>query len=173
MIEEAAHLYAEGWSLPKLGRRYSIPISTMRHRLLAAGVVMRTRAEAVRTAEGLGSGTRGKTRETTPEWRANIAAAKLRWADIHAVGVSLKPDGWVEYTRGPHKGRGVHCVVAEELLGRPLRPGEVVHHIDFNRSNNTPTNLMVLTNSEHIRLHRWWDRLVGKQRKRGPNGRYL
>lgn len=46
-----------------------------------------------------------------------------------------------------------HRVVAEQMLGRPLRKGEVVHHIDRNPKNNDPSNLMVLTSSEHFKLH--------------------
>jgi hypothetical protein len=30
----------------------------------------------------------------------------------------------------------------------------VVHHIDKNRSNNNPNNLQILTNSQHMKLHR-------------------
>lgn len=41
----------------------------------------------------------------------------------------------------------------EEKLGRSLQPGEIVHHIDGNKRNNSPENLMVMTQSEHARLH--------------------
>jgi hypothetical protein len=51
-------------------------------------------------------------------------------------------------------GRHEHRVVAEAKLGRPLRPGEIVHHIDNNKLNNHPDNLAVMTQSEHIRLHK-------------------
>ena len=41
----------------------------------------------------------------------------------------------------------------EGVIGRPLQPGEVVHHIDENKGNNAPDNLMLTTQSEHIREH--------------------
>ena len=51
-------------------------------------------------------------------------------------------------------GRHEHRIVAESLLGRPLKPGEVVHHIDGDKHNNSPDNLMVFSSqSEHARYH--------------------
>lgn len=50
-------------------------------------------------------------------------------------------------------GRHTHRIVAEQNLGRPLQPGEVVHHIDGNKRNNHPGNLQVMTQSEHARIH--------------------
>lgn len=51
-------------------------------------------------------------------------------------------------------GRHTHRVVAEQMLGRPLEKGEIVHHIDGNKRNNDPSNLMVFKNqSEHARWH--------------------
>lgn len=47
-----------------------------------------------------------------------------------------------------------HRVVAEEKIGRPLRPGEQVHHIDGNKQNNDPANLEVLTAADHRVEHR-------------------
>lgn len=47
----------------------------------------------------------------------------------------------------------LHRVVMEQILGRPLRPDEVVHHKDHDRHNNDPSNLEVLTHQEHSAHH--------------------
>lgn len=65
----------------------------------------------------------------------------------------MKPNGYVEVTRGSNKGKGLHRVIAEEAIGRKLKDGEVVHHIDGDRSNNDPSNLEVMTHREHCRHH--------------------
>ena len=40
-------------------------------------------------------------------------------------------------------------------MGRKLLPGECVHHIDFDKSNNSPDNLYVCaSNEEHMALRR-------------------
>jgi hypothetical protein len=39
-----------------------------------------------------------------------------------------------------------HRYIAEGMIGRRLKKGEVVHHKDHNRSNNDPQNLEVLPN---------------------------
>jgi hypothetical protein len=55
-------------------------------------------------------------------------------------------------------GRHMHRVVAEQKLGRPLLPGEIVHHKDGDKWNNDPSNLEVMTQAEHARIHcmeRW------------------
>jgi hypothetical protein len=46
-----------------------------------------------------------------------------------------------------------HILVAEQMLGRSLHPGEVVHHKDGVKTNNVPSNLQVMTQSEHMKLH--------------------
>lgn len=53
-----------------------------------------------------------------------------------------------------HGRKHKHRRVAEEKLGRPLKKGEVVHHIDGDKHNNEPENLMVFKNQkEHAKYH--------------------
>lgn len=52
-----------------------------------------------------------------------------------------------------------HRVVAEDFLGRPLHKDEEVHHLDENKTNNHPENLLVLTQSQHQKLHGWMRRM--------------
>ena len=76
----------------------------------------------------------------TPEVRAKLRQARL------GKGEGLT----YEKTYGRH----THRVVAEQMLGRPLRKGEVVHHIDENKRNNSPENLMVFSSQkEHAKWH--------------------
>jgi hypothetical protein len=44
-------------------------------------------------------------------------------------------------------------LIAESVIGRPLRDDEVVHHINGDSTDNRPENLQVMTPSEHSRLH--------------------
>lgn len=66
----------------------------------------------------------------------------------------MQQNGGKGKTYRKHLGRYEHRVVAEMKLGRPLKKGEVVHHIDGNFRNNDPDNLMVLSSqSEHCKIH--------------------
>lgn len=49
--------------------------------------------------------------------------------------------------------RPEHRLVMAQKLGRPLKTSEHVHHIDRNKANNDPANLMLVTASEHAHMH--------------------
>lgn len=169
--ERLSKMYRAGQSIPQISARTGINRSRVRSELLKAGVPLRSRTEALRIREGLGAHMKGKTRTFTKEHCENIAKARRAWGEANAAGVSIKLNGYVEITRGEHKGRGEHVVIMEERIGRRIRDDEVVHHIDRNRSNNSVDNLALVARAGHTRLHRFEDQLEGIERKR-INGRF-
>ncbi len=60
----------------------------------------------------------------------------------------------VVYVKG---GKGkqvrVHTLKAEAALGRPMRKGEVVHHINMDKFDNRNSNLLICDRSYHRYLH--------------------
>lgn len=68
------------------------------------------------------------------------------------------------YPRFRDNNKPVHHEVAELKLGRKLRSGESVHHMDGDRKNSNPFNLQVLKNrEEHEQLHKLRAALHGYQ----------
>ena len=55
----------------------------------------------------------------------------------------------------------LQILVAEKILRRYLKDDEVVHHIDSDRLNNDPSNLMVFaTHADHARYHQMMTHLT-------------
>jgi hypothetical protein len=61
-----------------------------------------------------------------------------------------------------------HILIAEWIAGRRLLDNEVVHHKNFVKYDNTPDNLQIMDNDQHLRYHQgvlneqrskdgWWD----------------
>lgn len=61
---------------------------------------------------------------------------------------AMKSENWEGYVYE-------HIVIAEEDYGRFLTENEEVHHLDLDRSNNSPSNLIILEKRSHRKLHKW------------------
>lgn len=79
-----------------------------------------------------------RTRERHSRWKGGIIRNGNGYTDI------LQSDG---------KYRREHILIAEKALGRSLRVGEVVHHINGIKHDNRPSNLLICKNSYHRELH--------------------
>lgn len=62
-------------------------------------------------------------------------------------------EGYIVVGKVGHR-KAEHRAVMESILGRELSSNEIVHHKDRNKLNNDPSNLEVVTRSEHIQIHR-------------------
>lgn len=84
-----------------------------------------------------------------------------QFTDGHGYVWATAPDGHPRTSKrtsinGRLLGRGYvkRCVlVAEKTLGRLLKPNEVVHHKNRDKSDDRPGNLEVLKPRDHCRLH--------------------
>ena len=125
--------YTEGMSMRDISEKIGITPSGVRKYFVKYGIQRRNNA-----------GYASVDPSFSPNWKG---------------GRNLKKDGYVEIKVPNHPNankRGYiyeHQYVVEKYIGRYLLKGEVVHHIDKNKSNNDISNLLLLTNSEHIKLH--------------------
>ena len=67
-------------------------------------------------------------------------------------------------------GEGQHRIFAEKLLQRKLLYNEVIHHMDNNPKNNLVSNLIIITRSDHGKLHSFLDyqRTIIEKKKDNP-----
>lgn len=108
-------------------------------------------------------------REYSDETRERMRKAKLglrgEKANNFKKGEYSDAAGYMIVSEGPSK-RYAHRAVAEKILGRKLAKTEHVHHVDMNKENNSPENLLVMPNRAHGSLHKAMNNgLCGSGRK--------
>lgn len=80
-------------------------------------------------------------------------SSKKRGDYIDGYEQLFEDDKWI-YT---------HHKVVKESLGGYRGRGKVAHHADFNKLNNAPENLQLMSNKEHLKVHgENWEKTLGK-----------
>jgi hypothetical protein len=67
-------------------------------------------------------------------------------------GTSVNTNGYIRIKAGPQRDQYVHVMILEAKLGRKIRQGYTVHHENWNKLDNDPSNLSEITLKEHTAL---------------------
>lgn len=111
-----------------------------------------------------------KVNDRTKRWRkgqpllfirhhnAKLNAAKMAAARVGAR--ELSSHGYILVNCGNGISQYEHILTAEKALGRPLKnhgtghpDTEVVHHVNGDKTDNSPSNLLICTHRYHTALH--------------------
>ncbi|KKN03484.1 hypothetical protein LCGC14_1107260 [marine sediment metagenome] len=108
-----------------------------------------------------------KRKPFTEEHKKRIGRSQTGENNHNWKGGRCKADGYILIKKpGHHRANNnnyvrEHILVAEEMLGRYLEPGEIVHHINGIKDDNRPENLYIYENlSEHKNGHITLEKLV-------------
>ena len=63
-----------------------------------------------------------------------------------------RKDGYYQISSGNNQGKLLHRLVYEEHYG-PIPEGFHIHHLDNDKTNCSPENLLLLSKSNHHKLH--------------------
>ncbi len=139
-------------SIPEISIIINEPRSTVRNHLIYNKIPIRDLTSAVRNSAHK-IGRKGIKKPHSELTKIRMKEARLKWGEKNAKGISLKPSGYYEITKGNNKGKMLHIIIMEEHIGRKLSKNEVVHHKNGVKTDNRIENLEIMTNSEHSRFH--------------------
>lgn len=142
-IDEAVRLYRAGWSYHQLAKKYGIHHSNVMRTLKPLGLNSRSQKEGIALCvkQGRWPDKRGPK---NPSWKGGRTKHSKGYVLILCPG----------HKRADCRGYvPEHVLVAEQMLGRPLKKNERVHHKNKKRDDNRPENLQVMTVREHQQLH--------------------
>jgi hypothetical protein len=166
------NLYRSEKTFVEISKITSVGDSTVRRILIKSGEKLRTPKESQIIAGKKGRKGYfliGKKRAFTDEHKKNISISKKKWAAENLNDTKVNKSGYLVYTTVDKKDKLVHRYIVENFIGRKLTYDEVVHHKDFNKLNNSISNLKVMDRKDHNRLHA---RIFYARRKRDKKGQF-
>jgi hypothetical protein len=101
-----------------------------------------------------------KVKKTLSSRVGEVVAGKEGYPEIY-IGKDYP------YRKGGYRSIREHVFVMECHLGRGLKKGEVVHHIDGDKRNNNLENLFLTNVAEHNKLHAESESIIFELVKRG------
>lgn len=140
---EIIQLYTDGESSYQIAERFNVTALAVRKGLVKRGIYIRSKKEAMALAikQNRRASRKG---EKHPNWAGRpVKIGKYLFRHLR------------NHPRASSRGYVPEAViVAEKEIGRRLADNEMVHHIDKIPTNNDPSNLKVMTRSQHCILHR-------------------
>lgn len=151
ILADMVRLYASGASYESVAEATSKSVGTVWRWLRNAGIETRTRGQHCKGKPWTAA--RRAHHPAKPPSDSNAPRGYDILVHRTLGNKSIDKQGYAVVHIGRKKRQYEHVLIAEKALGRKLKRGEVVHHINFVRHDNRNENLLVCTISYHLQLH--------------------
>lgn len=136
--------------------------ANVRRMLRRSNIPLRSRSEAQKLCTNRPETKKKMSLSATGRKLSEAAKEKLRKRigslnHNYRNGITITTQGYISFTasksNGEHSQKCLHVILAEWKYGRKIKKGEHVHHIDGNKMNNSPDNLVIVSASDHAHIH--------------------